>query len=53
MRETLPRTISFARNAEVRLHIQEWQPSLYARGAGALVLQEVYQSPANRAVPII
>ncbi len=53
MRETLPPGISFARGAEVRLHIQEWQPNLYARGAGALVLQEVYQSPANRAVPII
>ncbi len=53
MRETLPAGISFARNAEIRLFIQEWQPTLYARGAGALVLQEVYQSPANRVVPII
>ena len=53
MRETLPPGISFARDARTRLHIQEWQPTLYARGAGALVLQEVYQSPANRVVPII
>lgn len=53
MRETLPAGISFARNAGTRLFIQEWQPTLYARGAGALVLQEVYQSPANRVVPII
>lgn len=53
MRETLPPGISFTREARIRLHIQEWQPTLYARGAGALVLQEVYQSPANRAVPII
>ncbi|MFH0784998.1 MAG: ROK family transcriptional regulator [Pseudomonadota bacterium] len=53
MRETLPAGISFARNADTRLFIQEWQPTLYARGAGALVLQEVYQSPANRVVPII
>jgi len=53
MRETLPPGISFARDAETRLYVQEWQPTLYARGAGALVLQEVYQSPANRVVPII
>jgi predicted NBD/HSP70 family sugar kinase len=53
MRETLPPGISFARDARTRLHIQEWQPTLYAQGAGALVLQEVYQSPANRVVPII
>jgi predicted NBD/HSP70 family sugar kinase len=53
MRETLPDGISFAREARIRIHIQEWQATLYARGAGALVLQEVYQSPANRVVPII
>ena len=53
MRETLPSDISFTRDGRIRVHIQEWQPTLYARGAGALVLQEVYQSPANRVVPII
>lgn len=53
MRETLPPGIGFARGAATRLHVQEWQQTLYARGAGALVLQEVYQSPANRVVPII
>lgn len=53
MRETLPPGISFTRDARTRIFIQEWQPTLYARGAGALVLQEVYQSPANRVVPII
>jgi predicted NBD/HSP70 family sugar kinase len=53
MRETLPPEISFAGNARIRLYAQEWRPTLYARGAGALVLQEVYQSPANRVVPII
>jgi predicted NBD/HSP70 family sugar kinase len=53
MRETLPAGVSFGRDAEVRIFIQEWQPTLYAQGAAALVLQEVYQSPANRVVPII
>jgi predicted NBD/HSP70 family sugar kinase len=53
MRETLHRDISFAGDAVTRLFIQEWHPAHYARAAGALVLQEVYQSPANRVVPII
>lgn len=53
MRETLPPGITFTRDARTRVFIQEWQPTLYARGAGALVLQEVYQSPANRVMPII
>jgi predicted NBD/HSP70 family sugar kinase len=53
MRETLPPGIDFTRDARTRVFIQEWQPTLYARGAGALVLQEVYQSPANRVMPII
>jgi predicted NBD/HSP70 family sugar kinase len=53
MRETLPPGVSFSRDARTRVYIQEWQPTLYARGAAALVLQEVYQSPANRVNPII
>jgi predicted NBD/HSP70 family sugar kinase len=53
MRETLQKDISFAGDARTRLFVQEWQPTHYARGAGALVLQEIYESPANRIVPII
>jgi len=53
MKETLHPDISFASNARTQLCVQEWQSTNYARGAGALVLQEVYQSPANRVVPII
>ena len=53
MQETLHKDISFAENAVTRLFIQQWQPTNYARAAGALVLQEIYQSPANRVVPII
>ena len=53
MQETLHQGISFDIDAETRLFVQEWKPTNYARGAGALVLQEVYQSPANRVVPII
>jgi predicted NBD/HSP70 family sugar kinase len=53
MQKTLSKDISFAEDAVTRLFIQPWQPTNYARAAGALVLQEIYQSPANRVVPII
>ncbi len=53
MRETLHKDISFESNAGTRLFVQQWHPTHYARGAGALVLQEIYESPANRVVPII
>ena len=53
MQETLHKDISFAEDAITSLFIQEWEPTIYARAAGALVLQEVYQSPANRVIPII
>lgn len=53
MAETLHKDISLAGDARTPLCIQEWRPTNYARGAGALVLQEVYESPANRVVPII
>ncbi len=53
MSEALHKDISFDSNARTRLFSQEWKSTNYARGAGALVLQEVYESPANRVVPII
>jgi predicted NBD/HSP70 family sugar kinase len=53
MKATLHKDISFQEDAPARLHIQKWEPTNYARGAGALVLQEIYNSPANRVVPII
>jgi len=53
MQETLAGDISFEAGAATRLYVQAWQPTHYARGAGALVLQEVYQSPANRVVPLL
>ncbi len=53
MLETLHNDISFNSDARVKLVAQEWKVTNYARGAGALVLQEVYESPANRVVPII
>ncbi len=53
MKATLHKDISFQADAPTRLHIQKWERTNYARGAGALVLQEIYSSPANRVVPII
>ncbi len=40
-------------DSHTRFIIQKWDPYDNARGAGALVLQEVYKSPTNRIVPII
>jgi len=53
MKTTLHKDISFQADAPTSLHIQQWEQTNYARGAGALVLQEIYNSPANRVVPII
>ena len=53
MRQTLHPDISLGNDSPTTIHIQKWQPTNYARGAGALVLQEIYESPANRVVPLI
>jgi transcriptional regulator of PTS gene len=53
MRETLHQGISFEDDTLTRLHVSKWERTNYARGAGALVLQEVYESPANRVIPLI
>ena len=53
MRETLHQDISFENDALTKLYVSKWERTNYARGAGALVLQEVYESPANRVIPLI
>lgn len=53
MRTTLHKDMSFHEHALTRLYTRKWELTNYARGAGALVLQEIYNSPANRVVPII
>ncbi|HBH29513.1 MAG TPA: ROK family transcriptional regulator [Desulfofustis sp.] len=53
MMRTLHQGISFDEPSPTRLLIQQWEPTNYARGAGALVLQEIYNSPANRIVPML
>lgn len=40
-------------NTEATVIVRQWNPTDNARGAGALVLQEIYKSPANRIVPVI
>ncbi|MBE0584193.1 MAG: ROK family transcriptional regulator [Desulfofustis sp.] len=53
LQEVVHPDISLTDDAACRLFIQPWQPTNYARAAGALVLQEIYKSPANRVVPLI
>ena len=53
MRQTLHPNISFNDESSTTIQVQKWQSTNYACGAGALVLQEIYESPANRVVPII
>ena len=53
MRQTLHPDVSFGNDSPTTIYIQKWQPTNYARGAGALVLQEIYESPANRVVPLL
>lgn len=53
MRETLDHQMTGRGKARVELVIRDWSPTDNARGAGSLVLQEIYRSPANRIVPVI
>jgi predicted NBD/HSP70 family sugar kinase len=53
LKEKLNPEITFTKGPGAKVFIQQWHPTNYSRAAGALVLQEVYKSPANRVVPII
>ncbi|MCP4693750.1 MAG: ROK family transcriptional regulator [Desulfobacterales bacterium] len=53
MREAISRYTSARTDDTMEIIIQAWNQKNYARGAGTLVLQEIYKSPANQAVPII
>lgn len=51
MYKTVPRYISGKFNGDTEIVVRGWDQTDYARGAGALVLQEIYESPANRIIP--
>lgn len=53
MREAISRYSSSRIDEKMEIIIQPWSRKDYARGAGTLVLQEIYQSPANQAVPLL
>jgi glucokinase-like ROK family protein len=53
MYKTIPQYTSTKVNVNTEIIVQSWDREDYARGAGTLVLQEIYKSPANQIVPII
>jgi predicted NBD/HSP70 family sugar kinase len=53
MDDVIDRDVFFRDDSAVQIKVQLWEQLHYAKGAGALVLQEVYKSPANRVRPII
>jgi len=53
MHKTIPNHLSTKTDHTTDVIVQAWNPTDNARGAGALVLQEVYKSPANRILPTI
>lgn len=53
LQETLDVYLEKTLNSDTVITIQQWDSKNYARGAGALVLQEIYKSPAHRIIPVI
>ncbi|MFH2129933.1 MAG: ROK family transcriptional regulator [bacterium] len=53
MFETVDRNISSNFDIKANISVQKWTQLDWARGAGAVVLQELYKSPVHRIVPII
>ena len=49
MRTTLHEDISFQVGSPVWLHVQKWEATNYAKGAGVLVLEKIYNAPADMA----
>ena len=49
----IPDTISDKLNASPEVIVKPWNQTNYARGAGALVLQEIYKHPVSRMMPMI
>ena len=53
MYDAIPRFVSGKLNGSTEVIVKNWSQRDYARGSGAVVLQEIYKSPANSIVPII
>lgn len=53
MQATIPHHISPKLDTRTAIIVKEWVQTDYARGAGAMVLQETYRHPVSRLVPMI
>jgi glucokinase-like ROK family protein len=53
MNAAISRSVSDKISGNTEIVVKSWRQEDYARGAGTLVLQEIYKSPAHRIVPII
>jgi predicted NBD/HSP70 family sugar kinase len=53
MFETIPDNLSTNPESTTEIVIQKWTDMDWARGAGTVVLQEIYKSPAHQIVPTI
>ena len=53
MQKTIKAHTTPEMNETLRIVIQKWQDTDWARGAASLVLQELYKSPLDRARPVI
>lgn len=53
MYAVIPEIISDKLDASPEVIVQPWNLTDYARGAGVLVLQEIYKHPVSRMVPLI
>ena len=49
----LPDTISDKLESDPKVIVKPWRQTDYARGAGVLVLQEIYKHPVSRMMPLI
>ena len=53
MYQTISRCLTDTFISDTAIRVQNWDRKDYARGAGTMVLQEIYKSPAHRNVPIV
>jgi hypothetical protein len=49
----MPDTISDKLESDPEVIVKPWGETDYARGAGVLVLQEIYKHPVSRMMPLI
>jgi predicted NBD/HSP70 family sugar kinase len=53
MYAAIPQYLSKNLDSRTQVIVKQWSQTDYARGAGAMVLQEIYKHPISRMVPLI